>query len=32
LNTIPAFIAEAFDLGFYVLQGDLTGRLVIDSE
>lgn len=32
LNTIPAFIAEAFDLGFYVLQGDLTGRLVIDNE
>jgi hypothetical protein len=32
LNSNPAFIAEAFDHGFFVLQGDLTGRLLLDRE
>ena len=32
LNSNAAFIAEAFDHGFFVLQGDLTGRLVLERE
>ena len=32
LNSNAAFIAEAFDHGFFVLPGDFTGRLVLDRE
>lgn len=32
LNTNPAFVAEAFDHGFLIWLGDLTGRLQIDAE
>jgi hypothetical protein len=32
LNSNTAFIAEAFDHGFFVLQGDLTGRLQLEQE
>jgi hypothetical protein len=32
LNTNAAFIARAIDLGFFVVQQDLTGRLRLDKE
>ena len=32
LNTSPAFIAAAIDLGFFVYNGDLTGRLRIERD
>lgn len=32
LNTDPAFIAAAFDRGFFLRQGDVTGRLKLERE
>lgn len=32
LNTDPAFIAAAFDHGFFLRQGDVTGRLKLERE
>lgn len=32
LNTDPAFIAAAFDHGFFLRQGDVTGRLRLERE